>query len=145
MPSPALSALMRTPAAVCTCARWCLTSAVQGYQGLADHSGWKEAEMSLKLKVTKVRQQQVTHATPYATKCFSQGLSRALWESGDTHPHPTVHNRTSWFLSSSLLLTCLSVVLCCFVLFCFSVLGFELRAYTLSHSTSPFLCWVFSR
>jgi hypothetical protein len=23
------------------------------------------------------------------------------------------------------------------------VLGFELRAYTLSDSTSPFLCWVF--
>jgi hypothetical protein len=27
----------------------------------------------------------------------------------------------------------------------FAVLGFELRAYTLSPSTSPFLWWVFSR
>jgi hypothetical protein len=25
----------------------------------------------------------------------------------------------------------------------FVVLGFELRAYTLNHSTAPFLCWVF--
>jgi hypothetical protein len=32
----------------------------------------------------------------------------------------------------------LTVFLFCFVLF-FMVLGFELRAYTLSHSTSPFL------
>jgi hypothetical protein len=29
----------------------------------------------------------------------------------------------------------------CFCLF--AILGFELRAYTLSHSTSAFLCWVF--
>jgi hypothetical protein len=29
--------------------------------------------------------------------------------------------------------------------FFFTVLGFELRAYTLSQSTSPFLWWVFSR
>jgi hypothetical protein len=28
-------------------------------------------------------------------------------------------------------------------IYLFLVLGFELRAYTLSHSTSPFLCWVF--
>jgi NhaP-type Na+/H+ or K+/H+ antiporter len=28
-------------------------------------------------------------------------------------------------------------------LFFFVILGLELRAYTLSHSTSPFLCWVF--
>jgi hypothetical protein len=27
----------------------------------------------------------------------------------------------------------------CFLFVCFSVLGFELRAYTLSHSTSPLL------
>jgi hypothetical protein len=27
----------------------------------------------------------------------------------------------------------------------FAVLGFELRAFTLSHSASPFLCWVFLR
>jgi hypothetical protein len=27
----------------------------------------------------------------------------------------------------------------------FSVLGFELRSYPISHSTSPFLCWLFSR
>jgi hypothetical protein len=27
--------------------------------------------------------------------------------------------------------------------FFFAVLGFELRAYTLSHSTSPYLRWVF--
>jgi hypothetical protein len=27
----------------------------------------------------------------------------------------------------------------------FSALGFELRDYALSHSTSPFLWWVFSR
>jgi hypothetical protein len=31
-----------------------------------------------------------------------------------------------------------------FVLF-FPLLGFELKAYTLSHSTSPVLCWVFLR
>jgi hypothetical protein len=30
-------------------------------------------------------------------------------------------------------------------LFIFVVMGLELRAYTLSHSTSPFLWWVFSR
>jgi hypothetical protein len=29
--------------------------------------------------------------------------------------------------------------------FFFVVLGFELGVYTLSHSTSPFLCWVFLR
>jgi hypothetical protein len=29
--------------------------------------------------------------------------------------------------------------------FLFAVLGFELRAFTLSHSTSHFLCWAFSR
>jgi hypothetical protein len=27
----------------------------------------------------------------------------------------------------------------------FAVLRFDLRAYTLSHSTSPFLCWLFLR
>jgi hypothetical protein len=27
--------------------------------------------------------------------------------------------------------------------FFFAVLGFELRAYTLSHSASPFWCWFF--
>jgi hypothetical protein len=32
----------------------------------------------------------------------------------------------------------------CSVLF-FAVLGFELRTYTLSHSTSPFWQWVFFR
>jgi hypothetical protein len=32
-----------------------------------------------------------------------------------------------------------------FFFFFFAVLGSELRAYTLSHSTNPFLCWVFSR
>jgi hypothetical protein len=31
------------------------------------------------------------------------------------------------------------------IFFFFALLGFELRAYTLSHSTSPFLWWVFSR
>jgi hypothetical protein len=31
------------------------------------------------------------------------------------------------------------------VWFFFAVLGLELRAYTLSHSTSPFLCYIFSR
>jgi hypothetical protein len=29
--------------------------------------------------------------------------------------------------------------------FFFAILGFELRAYTLSHAISPFLWWVFSR
>jgi hypothetical protein len=28
-------------------------------------------------------------------------------------------------------------------LFIFVVLGLELRAFTLSHSTSPFFCWIF--
>jgi hypothetical protein len=32
-----------------------------------------------------------------------------------------------------------------FVLFCFAVLGFELRAYILSHLTSPSLQWLFVR
>jgi hypothetical protein len=32
-----------------------------------------------------------------------------------------------------------------YYLFIFAVLGFELRAYTLSHSASPFLRRVFSR
>jgi hypothetical protein len=31
------------------------------------------------------------------------------------------------------------------LLIIFAVLGFELRAYTVSHSTSPILRWVFSR
>jgi hypothetical protein len=30
-----------------------------------------------------------------------------------------------------------------FIYLFIAVLGFELRAYTLSHSTSPFLWWVF--
>jgi hypothetical protein len=29
--------------------------------------------------------------------------------------------------------------------FFFAVLGLELKAYTLSHLTNPFLCWVFFR
>jgi hypothetical protein len=33
----------------------------------------------------------------------------------------------------------------CLAIYLFAILWFELRAYTLSHSTSPFLCWVFSR
>jgi hypothetical protein len=33
----------------------------------------------------------------------------------------------------------------CLIFFFFAVLGFELRAYTLSQSSSPFLWWVFSR
>jgi hypothetical protein len=40
-----------------------------------------------------------------------------------------------------LLLSCSSF----FFLFCFFAgLGFEFKVYTLSHSTSPFLCWVLS-
>jgi hypothetical protein len=36
-------------------------------------------------------------------------------------------------------------VLLLLLLFVFLVLGLELRAYTLSHSTSPLLWWAFSR
>jgi hypothetical protein len=45
----------------------------------------------------------------------------------------------SWRLAS---IICTSRKCVIFVLLFFSVLGFELRAYTLSHSTSPFLCWI---
>jgi hypothetical protein len=31
------------------------------------------------------------------------------------------------------------------IFFVFAVLGLELKSYTLSHSTSPVLCWILSR
>jgi hypothetical protein len=40
-------------------------------------------------------------------------------------------------------LECLRIVLIFLLFLFFVVLGFELRVYTLRHSTSAFLCWVF--
>jgi hypothetical protein len=42
-----------------------------------------------------------------------------------------------------LALLCVRFVLFCFVFCLVGILGFELRAYTLSHSTSPVLCGYF--
>jgi ABC-type uncharacterized transport system permease subunit len=39
---------------------------------------------------------------------------------------------------------CVCVCVCVYACTC-TVLGFELRVYTLSHSASPFLGWVFLR
>jgi hypothetical protein len=52
---------------------------------------------------------------------------------------PTQH----WLLMATVILRNLFICPTTIFFFFLVVLGLELRANTLSHSTSPFLCWVF--
>jgi hypothetical protein len=83
--------------------------------------------------------------------CFPSRKVRSLemWENNSLTPFPTL---TNYFLASdilSLVIYSFGSRLCSYgkiyFLFFFAVLGFELGAYTLNYSASPFLCWLFSR